>query len=789
MNQRTLRVLEFNKIIDMLSDRALSSMGSEIAKNLIPSSHMKEVKIMQEETDEAVSIILRKGSAPLEGLNDIRPALKRVSIGSVLDPGELLKISDHLRCARRIKGYMDDNKENYPIIKDYIEGLTSIKSLEDEISNCIISEEEVSDRASTTLYNIRRQIKEKNSAIRDKLSSIIRSSEYSKALQDAIITVRGDRFVVPVKSEHRGSFQGLVHDQSSSGSTLFIEPMAVVEMNNAIKELKAKERAEIERILSELTQKVEENLDNISVNNDILSQLDFIFAKAKLAIDLKCMPPSINDEGYINLKNSRHPLIDPDVVVPNNIIVGKEFSELIITGPNTGGKTVTLKTAGLLTLMAAAGLQIPASENSTVAVFDQVFADIGDEQSIEQSLSTFSSHMTNIVGIMAEATSNSLCLFDELGAGTDPTEGAALAMAILDELYERGAKVIATTHYSELKIYALQREGVENASVEFDVETLRPTYKLLIGIPGKSNAFEISKRLGLSDYIIQKARNLISKDSLEFEELITSLQKNSIIANKEREEAERLKAEIKKIREEYENRREKLEKARDAVISEARREARNIIKDAKDEADALIKEIRQAAQEAEADRNRQIEEARKKLKGRLDEADEKLSKSAVSDSRLKPLKDVKPGDTVFIETLNQNGTALTSPDIKGEVSVQVGIMKINVHISNLKRKEDTKQKAQSYTTAGALSGRTNVITSSIDLRGQTLDEALINVDKYLDDAYLSSLSEVTIIHGKGTGVLRQGIMDMLKHHSHIKSYRPGNYGEGGIGVTVVEIKR
>lgn len=791
MNDKALRVLEYNKIIDKLSEMALSPMGVEIAQNLVPSSNAAEVKLMQEETNEAVSIILRKGSVPMEGLNDIRGALKKADIGSILDPRDLLRIDDHLRCARRMKGFMgDDSKENYPIIEDFITGLTPLKVLEDEITNCIVSEEEISDRASTTLYNIRRQIKDKNSSIRDRLNSIIRSPQYSKALQDPIVTVRGDRFVVPVKAEYRGSFQGLVHDQSASGSTLFIEPMAVVEMNNAIKEFKAKEKAEIERILSELTSKVAESIDSININNDILSQLDFIFAKAKLAIDLKCMPPSINSQGYINIKSARHPLIDPDVVVPNNISLGNSFNVLVITGPNTGGKTVTLKTAGLLTLMALSGLQIPAREGSSISVFDQVFADIGDEQSIEQSLSTFSSHMTNIVTIIKEATANSLCLFDELGAGTDPTEGAALAMSILEDLYLRGARVIATTHYSELKAFALQRDGIENASVEFDVETLRPTYKLLIGIPGKSNAFEISKRLGLEEYIIDKARKFISEESIEFEELITNLQNNTKIAEHEREEAERLRREIQRIREEYENRKEKLDRAREGVMNEAKQEARKIIKEAKDEADSLIKEIRAAAQRSETERNREIEEARKKLKSRLNSVEDSLDESLTAGRNLKPLKNVKLGDTVFITTLNQSGSILTPPDDKGEVAVQVGIMKINVHMSNLMRKDDGgKKKKKTGSTASISTGKSMSITPSIDLRGQSLDEAVMNVDKYLDDAYLASLNEVTIIHGKGTGVLRQGIMDMLKRHSHVKFYRPGAYGEGGIGVTVVEIKR
>lgn len=791
MNDKALRVLEYNKIMDLLADMTLSSMGSEMVRELLPSSNISEVRLMQQETNEAVTILLRKGSIPLEGLNDIRGGLKKAEIGSTLEPSDLLKVADHLRCARRIKVFMGASKEKYPIIDDLIDGLTSIKALEDDIYNCIISEDEISDRASTTLLNTRRHIREKNNSIRDKLNSIIRSGEYSKSLQDPIITVRGDRFVVPVKSECRGNFPGLVHDQSSSGSTLFIEPMSVVEMNNDIKELKAKEKAEIERILSELTSKVAVNIDSININSDILSQLDFISAKAKLAIELKCMPPSINNEGYVNIKNGRHPLINAQAVVPNSIWLGKEFSTLVITGPNTGGKTVTLKTTGLLTLMAMAGLQIPADDGSSISVFDQVFADIGDEQSIEQSLSTFSSHMTNIVTIMRESTENSLCLFDELGAGTDPTEGAALAMSILENLYLRGSRVIATTHYSELKVFAIQREGIENASVEFDIETLRPTFKLLIGVPGKSNAFEISRRLGLDDYTISKAQEFISNENLEFEDLISDLQQNKIAAQQDREAAQKLKSEIKKMHDEYEHRKEKLDKSRDVVINDAKQEAKRLIKQAKEEADEIIREIKKAGEnQIESERNRQLEEARKKLKGKLEVIEDSIAEGLIPRTRFKPIKNAKPGESVFIATLNQNGIIMSPPDSKGEVSVQVGIMRINVHISNLMKKDEEKESGDKALSSVKLSSnRAKSISTSLDLRGQTLDEAMMNVDKYLDDAYLSYLNEVTIIHGKGTGVLRQGILDMLKHHHHVKSYRLGKYGEGGIGVTVVEIKR
>lgn len=791
MNEKALRVLEYNKIIDLLAGTAFSPMGSELIRELKPSSNIHEVRLMQQETGEAVSLLLRKGTPPMEGLNDIRGSLKKSEIGSILEPGDLLKIADHLRCARRAKTSMSDIKGSYPIIDDLLEGITPIKIIEDEIYNCIVNDDEISDSASTTLFNIRKQIREKNNSVREKLNSIIRSSASAKMLQEPIIAVRGDRFVVPVKSEWRGNFPGLVHDQSASGSTLFIEPMSVVEMNNDVKAMKAKEKAEIERILLELTSKVAVNIDSININNDILSQLDFIFVKARYAIDSNCMPPCISNDGYINIKNGRHPLINRDIVVPNSIRLGKDFNVLVITGPNTGGKTVTLKTTGLLTLMAMAGLQIPADDGSNISVFDQVFADIGDEQSIEQSLSTFSSHMNNIVTIMNESTGKSLCLFDELGAGTDPTEGAALAMSILEDLYFRGSKAIATTHYSELKVFAIQHEGVENASVEFDVETLRPTFRLSIGIPGKSNAFEISRRLGLNDHIIHKAHEFISSENLEFEDLIANLQHNKIAAEQERESAEKLKKEIQRLHDEYEQRKEKLERSKEIVISEAKQEARKLIKQAKEESEEIINEIKKAAQiQIESERNRELEEARKRLRVNLETIEGSIAEGLIPKSRLKPIKNVKLGDSVFITSLNQEGIVASIPDSKGELIIQVGIMKINVHISNLMRKNQSKDPVITAKSSVKISSSGNKsVTTSLDLRGQTLDEAMMNVDKYLDDVYLSYLNEVTIIHGKGTGVLRQGITDMLKHHSHVKAYRPGKYGEGGIGVTVVEIRR
>lgn len=786
VNEKALRVLEFNKIKEKIKNYANTGAAKELIDRLEPYDNIFEVREHLEETKEAFMLLIKKGSPPFEGIYDVREAISRVEKGSSLMPGQLLRIAQMLRCARRFKDYVNrkEEEESFRVIEDICEGLIPLKKLEDDILNAIVSEDEISDKASTTLSNIRRSLKDKNASIKDKVNSLIRSN--SKYLQDNLYTIRGDRYVIPVKAEHKGSVPGLVHDQSSTGATLFIEPMSLVNLNNEIKELMLKEKAEVERILSELSSRVYDSIIAVKNNGNILWELDFIFSKAKYASEINAVCPHVNEDGIIDILEGKHPLIDPKVVVPSSIYLGREFTSLVITGPNTGGKTVTLKTVGLLHLMAMSGIMIPARENSTVSLFNEVFADIGDEQSIEQSLSTFSSHMTNIVNIINEADNNSLVLFDELGAGTDPTEGAALAMSILENLRKRGTRIVATTHYSELKGYALRTTGVENASVEFDVETLRPTYRLLIGVPGKSNAFEISKRLGLADYIIDDARENISTDTLKFEELIQSLQEKSIKAENDARAVEILKLEAEKYKGKYEEKLYNLEKSRENALINAQREAKRLIKDAKEEADTILKNMRELERLGYSSEARQkLEEERKRLKDRLDKAEDVISSEDLSQGE--ELKKVNEGDEVFLPSLNQKVIVLSKPDNKGEVQVQAGIMKISVKLKDLRASKVSNEEKKKIRKR-ELKLRVASVASSVDLRGMDSEEAIYTVDKYLDDAYLAGLGEVTIVHGKGTGILRKTINDMLKRHPHVKNYRLGEYGEGGSGVTVVELK-
>ncbi|WIV11398.1 endonuclease MutS2 [Proteiniborus sp. MB09-C3] len=792
MNEKTLRVLEYGKIIQLLIDRTESSLGKEIAEKLVPSTDLAQVEYSQNETDEGVSLLIKRGSAPLGGIHDILIEIKRAEIGSVLSPGGLLKVADTLRATRRIKGFLGQDKSDkdstYPILQELINNLSTYKDIEDAIFNAIISEEEVADSASPLLRSIRKQITSKNDAVRSKLNSIISSSTNKKMLQDGIITIREDRFVVPVKQEYRSSFQGLIHDQSSSGATLFIEPMAVVQLNNELKELKLKEKAEIERILAELTQYVASASGGIRANQKRLSRIDFIFAKAKLSLSMKGMKPDLNDKGYIRIKNGRHPLLNVDKVVPIDIYIGDEFNSLVITGPNTGGKTVTLKTLGLFTLMTQSGLQIPVDYGTKMAVFKNVFADIGDEQSIEQSLSTFSSHMTNIVDILNNVEDDCLVLFDELGAGTDPTEGAALAMAILDHLYSRNVITVATTHYSELKVYALTTSGVKNAAMEFDVETLSPTYKLLIGVPGKSNAFEISKRLGLNDFIIDSARNLVSKENIEFEDVLASIERDRKETEQNREETKKLREEIEKLKSELLQKKEKADSRRDEIIREAKKEARKILREAKEESESIINEIRDISTEIEKDKNKKLQEARDKIRKGLEKVEGDITESIIVKKSNKPPKNLKPGENVTLLGLNQEGVVLNEPDEAGNAMVQVGIMKLNVHISTLARSGKDEKAKNKTAVKSIVKSKSSFVKNELDLRGKNLEEAMLDVDKYLDDVYIAGLKTVYIIHGKGTGILREGITQLLKGHKHVKTHRLGNYGEGGTGVTVVEIK-
>lgn len=790
MNEKTIRVLEYNKIIGMLAERAQSSMGKKMCSELVPSINRYEVEESLRETDESIEVVLKWGSLPLGGVKDVSSIIGRAKRGFMLSPLELLSVCDILRCVKGLKSFMKDGTkaEMYPIIAEMVDTLVYIKPLSDAIENAILNEDEVADKASQKLYNLRRQIKSKNSGIRDKLQSML--SSYSKYLQDPIITLRGDRYVIPVKSENKGSVPGLVHDQSSSGSTLFIEPMPVVELNNEIKELLLKEKAEVQRILAELSEKVGEAFDTLTHDNQTIGYLDFLMAKAKFALDIEGTVPDINENGIINLKQARHPLLNTKNVVPIDIRLGESYNALVITGPNTGGKTVTLKTAGLLCMMGMAGLAVPAKSGSMISIFESIYADIGDEQSIEQSLSTFSSHMTNIVDIVEHIGKRSLVLVDELGAGTDPTEGAALAMAILECFYEKGAKIIATTHYSEIKVFAMETKGFENASVEFSIETLRPTYRLLIGIPGKSNAFEISKRLGLNDSIINNAREHVSKEAAKFEDVLQTLQTKTMLVERELEDAQRMKRESERIKKELSEKQYKLTSQRDEVIRKAQEDARDLVKSAKHEADKIVKElIDMKMKSSQTTIIKEAESTRRRLKEKLDNMEVKDKQVLEYQDGMEPVKNVKPGEELYVTTLSKKAIVISGPDSKGLVMVQVGIMKVNVPMDKLFRDRKTKKEAKKTGAGKLMTGKSMSVSSTIDLRGEMVDEAVYNLDKYFDDAFLAGLSQITIIHGKGTGALREGIQSYLKGHRYVKSYRTGDFSEGGSGVTVVEIKR
>jgi len=788
MNKKSLRILEFDKVKERIKKYAQTSAAKDIIYGLEPYDSVFEVRQHLKETDEAFNLLTKKGNPPFEGLFDVREAINNASKGATLFPGQLLKIAQLLHSARRFKSFIahKEDEEGYPVLEDICAGIVPLKKIEEKIFNAIIGENEIADRASTKLFNIRNTLRVKNTSVKDRVNAMVRAN--SKYLQENLYTIRGDRYVLPVKAEHKSSVPGLVHDQSSSGATLFIEPMSLVNLNNEIKELKLKEKAEIERILAELSSDIYDNINAVRNDANIIWELDFIFAKAHYASDLDCILPIINEDGIIDIIDARHPLIDAKEVVSNSIYLGREFTSLIVTGPNTGGKTVTLKTIGIIEIMAMSGLLIPAKQNSIVSYFDEIFADIGDEQSIEQSLSTFSSHMKNIVNIIDKADYKSLVLFDELGAGTDPTEGAALAVSILENLRKRNCKIAATTHYSEMKGYALKTIGVENASVEFDVETLRPTYKLLIGVPGKSNAFEISRRLGLPEYIISYAKQNISKDTMEFENLIQSLQDKNIKAEKDAIEAEILKMDAEKLKKRYVQKLGKLENIREKAIIEAQKEAKRVIREAKNEADDILKNIRKLESMGYSSNVRQkLEKERKKLKDKLDVVEENLANK--SKNKGEKLKSVEEGQEVLLSTINQNVIVLSKPDKKGEVLVQAGIMKINVKLNDLRAiKESSSTTSKVNYSKRESKLNMNMVSSSVDLRGMDSEEAIYTADKYLDDAYLAGLGEVTIIHGKGTGVLRKAITNMLKRHPHVKSYRIGIYGEGGNGVTVVELK-
>ena len=738
-----------------------------------------------DETEEAVAALTYLGGHPLIGFEDVSEYLALAEKGSTLSPKALLLVADLLRASRTARNNLVTDRENTPIITAVASRLQPLRTLENDITESILSEEEIADQASSTLADIRRHIRGANDRIREKLNAMAHGAAYSKYLMESIVTVRDGRYVLPVKQEYRQNVPGLVHDQSATGATLFIEPLAVVEMGNELKEWRMKERAEIDRILAALSQQVAGSSGLIAQNLSILQHLDFVFAKGMLARELECVRPKMNEAGVINLIRVRHPLINREKVVPCSLWLGQEFTSLIITGPNTGGKTVTLKTLGLMTLMAQSGLHIPGALGTELSTFEEVYADIGDEQSIEQSLSTFSSHMTNIVSIMNSVTPRDLVLFDELGAGTDPTEGAALAQVILNALLKIHVRTAATTHYSELKAYALSTKGVENASVEFDVATLRPTYRLSIGVPGKSNAFEISRRLGLPEYLIGEAKELLSHDTIRFEDVIANAEYHRQVAEKERELAEQARQETVRLRNEAERLYKDMEEKRDVSNRKAKEEARRILEKAKREAESILYDLKRMKKNGGAP-DHEANNLKKRLEEGLDSLAEGLKQP--SGNFAQPPKTVKPGDLVEITHLNTRGTVLSLPDSKGEVQLQAGIMKLKANLSQLRLVEEPKKKKQVSSVQVNTGAMERTVRMSCDVRGLALDEALEEVDQYLDEAVLAGLNEVTIVHGKGTGILREGIQRALKTNGHVKSFRRGQYGEGEEGVTVVQLK-
>ena len=792
MNEKVLNTLEYNKIIRMLTEKADSAPGKKRCEELVPSTDLNAINLAQTETSDALSYLFKKGSTSFGGNKDIGYSLKSLDIGSTISISELLKIAALLSNVAHIKSYGKKEREDIPddSLTSYFEQLTPLTQLANEISRCFLSEEEIADDASPRLKSIRRSMIAANEKIRSQLNSMLTGS-YRTYLQDAVITMRNNRYCIPVKAEYKGQVNGMVHDQSSSGSTFFIEPAAIVTLNNKLKELVLEEEEEIDIILATLSAQAGEHTTELLVNQRTMTQLDFIFAKAKLAMDQNATKPLFNTDHYIRIRKGRHPLLDKKKVVPIDIHLGKDFDLLIITGPNTGGKTVSLKTVGLFTLMGQAGLHIPALDRSELSVFKEVYADIGDEQSIEQSLSTFSSHMTTIVHILAHADADSLCLFDELGAGTDPTEGAALAIAILNFLHDRGIRTMATTHYSELKIYALSTSFVENACCEFNVETLQPTYRLLIGIPGKSNAFAISSKLGLSDTIIQAAREQISKENESFEDVLADLEHSRITIEKEQLEIARSKQEIQSLKDQLLSKNEKMDQTRDRILRDANEKARLILQDAKEIADETIREFNKADFAVDI---RTLEQKRQKIRDKIGEKNEKLSlgneKSDSAHKSLDPGK-LKKGDSVKILSMGLKGTVNTLPDAKGNLFVQCGIIRSQVNVKDLVLVDEetiTSPKLQRSNSSKIKMSKSYSISPEINLLGKTVDEAVSLMDKYLDDAYLAHLPSVRVVHGKGTGALRNAVHSHLKRLKYVKEFRLGEYGEGDSGVTIVTFK-
>ena len=782
MNERAQRVLEFTKILDMLEANALTDGGKAMCRDLKPENDLKSVTRAQAETEEAVILLSRLGGNPLSAFSDVNDALSLAEKGAVLSPGRLLQVAEVLRAARNARAQLVTENDNTPLLTAEASQLRPNQALERDITDAVLSEEEISDHASPLLLDIRRHISRANDRIREKLNAMAHGSAYSKYLQENIVTVRNGRYVLPVRSEYRANVPGIVQDQSSTGATLFIEPLAVVELSNEIREWQGKEKQEIERILAALSALVGQDADNISRSVAILTHLDFCFAKGILSRQMRCVSPKLNDRGFLRFVRVRHPLIDPDKVVPLSLELGDAYTSLIITGPNTGGKTVTLKSIGLITLMAQAGLQVPADLGTELAVFHDVFADIGDEQSIEQSLSTFSSHMTNIVSILSDVTDNDLTLFDELGAGTDPTEGAALAQSILHYLLERHIRTVATTHYSELKAYAMTTPNAENASMEFDVSSLRPTYRLSIGVPGKSNAFEISRRLGLNEELIESAKDLLSHESIRFEDVIASAEYHQQVAERERQLAEEARKETVRLRNEAERLYQETEEKRRSANTKAKEEARRIVENARREAQEVLSELKRLKAENKA----QAQQLNARLEKSLDNLSEGL-KAAQPPLVRKNQRPLMKGDIVQILTLNTKGTVLKEADEKGEVLVQAGIIKCKLPTEQLVL-EDAPAENKKTQVHAHQDAKHSVVPLQVDVRGMSLDEAVETVDRYLDQVVMAGYHEVTIVHGKGTGILRAGIHQHLKKHRAVKSFRLGQYGEGEDGVTILTLK-
>ena len=793
MNTKVLTTLEYNKIIDLLTEKADSEPGKKLCRELVPSTDLSAIRTAQRETKDALSRLFRIGSTSFGSNRDLGFSIRSLEIGSSLSMSELLKLASFLDNVSRIKTYGKKEREDLPndSLDAYFEGLTPMTQLANEINRCILSEEEMADDASPRLKSIRRSKLSTNEKIHSQLTSMVNGA-YRTFLQDAVITMRDNRYCIPVKAEYKSQVSGMVHDQSSTGSTFFIEPAAVVNLNNQLKELDLQEQEEIEVILGDLSSQAAVHTSELAADQKIMTTLDFIFAKAKLAMEQNATEPIFNTEHYIQIRKGRHPLLDKKKAVPIDVRLGKDFDLLVITGPNTGGKTVSLKTVGLFTLMGQAGLHIPALDRSELSVFSEVYADIGDEQSIEQSLSTFSSHMTRVVHILQHADADSLCLFDELGAGTDPTEGAALAIAILNYLHDRGIRTMATTHYSELKIYALSTNFVENACCEFDVETLRPTYRLLIGIPGKSNAFAISSKLGLSDEIINAAKEQISKEDESFEDVIADLEQSRVTIEKEQQEIAEYKERIRTLQEQLQKKNEKIDQAKDKILRDANEKARAILQEAKDVADETIRDFNKAGASADI---KELEKKRQKVRDKINEKNGKL---ALNNTQKKPAgqktvdpKKLKKGDSVKIISMNLKGIVNTLPDAKGNLFVQCGIMRMQTNVNDLVpvKEETITAPALQRTNTGKLKmSKSFSVSSEINLLGCTVDEAIAKLDKYLDDAYLAHLPSVRVVHGKGTGALRSAVQSHLKRLKYVKEYRLGEYGEGDAGVTIVTFK-